>query len=290
MSRTKAAGSADYLGSVRQCPTLSRELEHELAVRWREQGDAAARDVLIRSQMRSVVAIAGQYRRGGSVTFDELVAEGNFGLVQALAKFDPHQGTRLVTYAVFWIRAYISQYLTRSRSLVASGVHSKLLSKIRHERARVAAALGNGGDTDELVAARFAVSSEKMRSLVERLEARDLPWDTQSEDTRSSRLTEVVESLSLSPEDAALRAEMKRQLVLAVSQALPLLDARERYVAEERLMAHPEEQLSLAEIGRRFRVSRERARQIEARAVRKLRVALARSGANVEWLTHPLAA
>jgi RNA polymerase sigma-32 factor len=274
---------------VRQCPRLSREREHELALRWREHGDTSARELLIRSQLRSVVIVARRYRHEECASFDELIAEGNFGLIQALAKFDPSQGTRFVTYAVYWIRAYISQYLTRSRSLVASGVQSKLLAKLRRERARTAAAPSNGGDADELVAARLAVSPERMRSLVERLELRDMSWDTLSEDS-NGRLMEVIESLSLNPEDAALQAEAKSQISLAVSQALPTLDARERYVVEQRLMAHREEQLSLAEIGRRFRVSRERARQIEARAMRKLRRALARSGADARWLAQSLAA
>lgn len=290
MTRTADSGCANYLALVRQCPTLSREREHELAVRWQEHGDAAAGDLLIRSQMRHVVTIARQYRRAGSVTFDELVAEGNFGLVHALAKFDPNQGTRLVTYSVFWIRAYISQHLTRCRSLVTTGVQSKLLAKIRDERARIAAASSDHGDADELVAARLAVSPEKMRSLVERLELRDVSWDTEVEDSHSNRLMDVVESLSLNPEDAASQAETKSQLALAVSQALPMLDPRERYVAEHRMMVHPEEQPSLAEIGRRFGVSRERARQIEARVKRKLRAALVRSGANAEWLAHLVAA
>jgi RNA polymerase sigma-32 factor len=245
---------------------------------------------LVRSQLRNVVAIARRYRRETCATLEELIAEGNFGLLQALAKFEPSQGTRFVTYAVYWIRAYISQHLTRSRSLVASGVQSKLLAKIRHERARIAAATSNGRDTDELVAARLALSPEKMRSLVERLELRDMSWDTEVEDSSSGRLMEVVESLSLNPEDFVLRAEAKGRILLAVSHALPALDARERYVVEQRVMAHREEQLSLAEIGRHFRVSRERARQIEARAMRKLRVVLTRSGANAEWLAHPLAA
>jgi RNA polymerase sigma-32 factor len=290
MTRTKAAGSSGYLALMQRCPRLSREREHELVLRWQEHGDASARDLLIRSQLRSVVAIARRYRHEACATFDELIAEGNFGLIQALAKFDPDQGTRFVTYAVYWIRAYISQHLTRSRSLVASGVQSKLLAKIRHERARVAAAPSTGRDTDELVAARLALSPQKMRDLVERLEVRDVCWDTELEDSRSGRLVEVVESLSLSPEDVVLQAEAKSRISLAVSQALPTLDARERYVVERRLMAHREEQLSLAEIGRRFRVSRERTRQIEARAMRKLRAALARSGASAEWLARPLAA
>jgi len=130
MTRTRATGSSGYLALVRQCPRLSREREHELVLRWREHGDASTRDLLIRSQLRSVVAIARHYRHEACATFDELIAEGNFGLIQALAKFDPDQGTRFVTYAVYWIRAYISQHLTRSRSLVASGVQSKLPGRI----------------------------------------------------------------------------------------------------------------------------------------------------------------
>jgi RNA polymerase sigma-32 factor len=290
MAQTRDSGSADYLALVRRCPRLSRELEHELALRWREYGDASARDLLIRSQLPNVVTIARRYRSETCGAFEELTAEGNLGLIHAVAKFDPSQGTRFVTYAVYWIRAYISQYLIRSRSIVVSGVRSKLFAKIRCERARIAAVQSDRGDTDELVAARLAISPERMRSLVERLELRDTSWDIETDDSGSGRLMEVVESLSLNPEDAVLRTEAKSQILFAVSQALSTLDARERYLVERRSMAHRDEQLSLAEIGRRFRVSRERARQLETRAMRKLRAALARSGANTEWLAHSLAA
>jgi RNA polymerase sigma-32 factor len=105
---------------------LSRAQELELSVRFRTHGDLAARDELVRSQMPTVATIARTYRRYSS-TVDELIAEGNFGLVHAIAKFDPERGTRLVTYAAYWIRAYILAYLTRSKTLVSSGVHSKLL-------------------------------------------------------------------------------------------------------------------------------------------------------------------
>jgi RNA polymerase sigma-32 factor len=282
MIRKTERQSAAYFALVRQSPKLSREREQELVVRWRQHADESARDLLIRSQLRNVIAIAHRYRRETCATFEELIAEGNFGLVQALAKFDPSQGTRFVTYAVYWIRAHISQYLTRSRSLVASGVQSKLLAKLRRERARLATAPSTAGDPDQLIAARLAISPARMRSLVERLDLRDMSWDAEIEGSHSSRLIEVVESLSLSPEDAVLGAEAERRVSLAVAQALPTLDPRERYVVERRLMAHREDELSLAEIGRRFRVSRERARQIEARAKRKLRAALARAGKNTE--------
>jgi RNA polymerase sigma-32 factor len=276
-----------YLAIVHRIPKLSRERERELAKRWREQADGAARDELVHSQLRHVVAVARRYRRATGATLEELIAEGNFGLLRALDKFDPDRGTRFVTYAVYWIRAYISQYVVRSRSLVATGIQSKLLSKIRRERARAATLNGEASSEDERLAAQLALSPEKLRSLIERLEVRDLPWDIDMEDAFcASRETHE----SSSAEESALAREAQQQRSRAISCALAKLDARERYVVERRLMAHHEEQLSLAEVGRRFRISRERARQLEARALRKLKLTLTRSAAGAQWIAHGLAA
>jgi RNA polymerase sigma-32 factor len=236
------------------------------------------------------VAIARRYRGETCATLEELIAEGNFGLLQALAKFEPDRGTRFVTYAAYWIRAYISQYLVRSRSLVTTGVQSKLLSKIRRERAKEATTSGEAANADSKIATELALSQDKLRSLVERLDVRDVSWDAAPEDGLSVRLMEVLESLSQNAEERALCTEAEKRRSMAVSGALLVLDVRERYVVEWRLMAHREEQLSLAEIGRRFSVSRERARQIEARAMRKLRTALMRSAAGAEWLAYRRAA
>jgi RNA polymerase sigma-32 factor len=174
-----------YLVLVHRIPKLSRERERELARRWREHADTAARDELVHSQLRHVVAIARRYRRDTGTTLEELIAEGNFGLLQALNKFDSERGTRFVTYAVYWVRAYISQYLIRSRSLVASGVQSKLLSKIRRERAKAALFSGEEASADKWIAAQLALSPDKLRSLIERLDVRDLPWDIDTEDALS---------------------------------------------------------------------------------------------------------
>ena len=277
-----------YLVLVHQIPKLSRERERELAQRWREHADTAARDELVHSQLRHVVAIARRYRRDTGVTLEELIAEGNFGLLQALNKFDSERGTRFVTYAVYWIRAYISQYLIRSRSLVASGVQSKLLSKIRRARAKAAMFSGEEASADKRIAAQFSLSPDKLRSLIERLDVRDLPWDLNTEDALSGRFLEAHESPSA--EETSLSKESRRLLSVAISGALATLDERERYVVKRRLMAHQEEQLSLADLGRRFCVSRERARQIEARALRKLKLALTRSPARAQWLAERFAA
>jgi RNA polymerase sigma-32 factor len=178
----------------------------------------------------------------------------------------------------------------RSRSLVTSGVQSKLLSKIRRERVLAASSLGEGGNVDQEIATRLALSPERLRSLVERLEVRDVSWDASAEESLGNRSTELLDLHSLSAEDTVLSTERDRQISLAIAGALSKLDVRERYVVEQRLMAYREEQLSLAEIGRRFQVSRERARQIEARAMRKLKATLTRSAASAQWLAHRLAA
>jgi RNA polymerase sigma-32 factor len=290
MVRRTEAERGSYISLVRRSPKLTRELEYELTLRWREQGDTSARDALVRSNLRSVVAIASRYRRETSATLEDLIAEGNFGLLHALAKFDPTRGTRFVTYAAHWIRALISQYLVRSRSIVTTGVQSKLLPKIRRERANASLVGGLEGSADDQIAERLALSPKKLRSLVERLHVRDVSWDASSEEALTDQVMEALDPFSISAEQAVLATEAGRQRSTAISAALSKLDVRERYIVERRLMAHREDELSLAEIGRRFCISRERARQIEARAVRKLKAALMRWALGTDWLPEDLAA
>jgi len=281
--------SNSYQALVHRIPKLSREREHELAVRWRDERDLAARDELVGCNLRHVTAVASRFRRQTVVSFDELVAEGNIGLFHALDKFDPEQGTRFITYAVYWIRAYMSQHVVRSRSLVSTGVQSKLLSRVRRARSK-ALALGQGAVVDSRIAEELALSPERLRSLVERLDVHDVPWDVHSEDALSGGLPAALGQPSFSAEEKALAAETERRLSAAVSRALSTLDVRERYIVERRSMAHESDELSLAEIGRNFGVSRERTRQIELRALRKLKVVLQRSAVGVEWLAYSTAA
>lgn len=256
-----------YLPLAKSGP-LSREVESDLMMRWKGQGDLRARDALIRSQMRTVVSVARMYRCDPT-TREELIAEGNLGLLHALSKFDPTRGTRFVTYAVPWVRTHMWAYLTRSRSLVSTGVGSKRLGRLRRELNR---APDDIRDTDTALAATLGVSVDQLRSLRERLDLRDVPLPEESE-TNAMRF----DALSASPasgEDNLLSNENERQVQEAVAQALAVLDKRERLVVERRLMAHEDEEASLASIGRELGVSRERARQLEARAKRKIRTAL----------------
>jgi RNA polymerase sigma-32 factor len=269
--------SFNALSIAQREPAVSRERERELAQRWCEGGDRSARDLLVRAQLRHVVAIARRYRRHSGATLEELVAEGNFGLMRALDKFDPDRGTRFVTYAVYWIRAYISQYLVRTRSLVTSGVQSKSLSKIRHAREDIVKVGGDSTNLNEEIARRLTLSSEKLHSLLERMNVRDQPWDPHTEDTPAGWGRGTAQLLSGDTEERMISAETDARRAQAIALVLSQLDDRERYIVQRRLMAYPEEELSLADIGRHFGVSRERARQLEARALRKVKDGLARS-------------
>jgi RNA polymerase sigma-32 factor len=263
-----------YKALVSNLPALERDEELALARRFRDAGDPIARDRLARSQLRTVVSIALRYRRYG-LELSELIAEGNVGLVHALSKFDPERGNRLVTYASHWIRAYILESVLKSWSIVGGGsgaLRTKLFFKLRRERARVANLVGEGEEAERLLAQRLDIEPEKLRVLLQQLEIRDLRLDASAGDGDSTaRVVDTLPSLDRNQEELALRSEAAETARDAVGNALEALDERERFIVEQRFMADPEDQLSLAEIGRSLGFSRERARQLEARARRKLR-------------------
>jgi len=203
-----------------------------------------------------------------------LIAEGNFGIVHALTKFDLERGNRFVTYAAYWIRAYVLNHIIRSWSLVGVGsgaLRSKMFFKLRRERVRIINLVGEGERADELLAERFNMSRERIQSMVRRLESRDVSLDARVFD---DAVTTVVETLAAPTDDQEAMISSGQTSVNAremVQTAVKTLDHRERYIAEHRLMADAEDELSLAEIGRRLGVSRERARQLESRTKRKLK-------------------
>ncbi|HMA92487.1 MAG TPA: RNA polymerase factor sigma-32 [Polyangiaceae bacterium] len=262
-----------YMTSVQQYPKLDRAQETALCVRWRDSGDDKAKEELVRAHLRYAVAIALKYRRYG-LPLAELIAEGNFGIVHALTKFDPDRGNRFVTYAAYWIRAYILNYVIRSWSLVGVGsgaLRSKMFFKLRRERVRITNLVGEGEQADELLAERFNLPREQIQAMVRRLEARDLSLDAKVFD---DAVTTVVETLAAPNDDQESTISSGQSSLNArevVQAAILTLDQRERYIVEHRLMADAEDELSLAEIGRRLGVSRERARQLESRARRKLK-------------------
>ncbi|HVU01103.1 MAG TPA: RNA polymerase factor sigma-32 [Polyangiaceae bacterium] len=262
-----------YIATVQAYPQLTREEEYELAKAWADRQDEAAADKLVRAHLRYVVAIALKYRRYG-VPLSELIAEGNFGVIHALKKFQPERGNRFVTYAAYWIRAYVLNYVIRSWSLVGAGsgaLRSKMFFKLRREKVRVQNLVGDGDEADEMLAQRLGLPKEQVQAMLRRLESRDLSLDAKVFDDSATSVVDTLVAPGQDQEQSLANTGLRDKLHGAVREAVKDLDDRERFIVEKRLMADPEEELSLAELGRRLGVSRERARQLEARAKKKLR-------------------
>ncbi len=266
-----------YISSCLRAPRLTREEELDVARRWRASDDRDAADLLVRGNLRYVVAIALQYRRYG-LPLNELVAEGNAGLVHALAGFDPERGTRFITYASYQVRAHILKCVVGSWSLVGVGsgpLRTKMFFKLRRERARIAAVLGEGESATDRLAQVLGMTPAQAQMAVHRLDARDVSLNRGAARDPTMTLMDTLASPLRDPESLFVSTRRHQQMVDIVRRALAILDHRERYIVEKRLMADVENEHSLAAIGRHLGVSRERVRQLESRAKRRLRTCIA---------------
>ena len=276
-----------YLTTVQGYASISREEELALIRRWRADRDERARDALVRSSLRHVVSIARRYQRYG-VPLAELISEGNFGVVRALSKFDTERGILFMTYASHWIRACILQHVLRSWSIVGSGLpRSRLFFKLRRERAKLSNVIGDDDDANVVLAQRLGISEARLQSLLQRVDQRDCSLDADVYQDGAMTLVNSLPSADLDQEQLALAREFGGNAERAVRDALAVLDERERYIVENRMLADRESELSLADIGRTFGVSRERARQLEERAKRKLKRQISMRPDSADWLdTH----
>jgi RNA polymerase sigma-32 factor len=269
-----------YTALVRSVPELDRDTELALALRFKQTGDRTARETLIRAHLRYVVALALRYRRYRASVAD-LIAEGNHGLLHALDKFEPERGHRFMTYATYWIRAYMLGAAVKSWNIVSGGsgaFRSKLFFKLRRERVRIRNIHGDGAAADALLAERLGVTPDVLERLLSQLEANDVTLDAPLNGDTGARLIDALPSVDPSQEERAIGVENGAFARAAVAHAVSGLDERERYIVEHRLMTDAGDALSLAEVGRRFGVSRERARQLEMRVKRKLRTRLLAHG------------
>ncbi|HWZ87678.1 MAG TPA: sigma-70 family RNA polymerase sigma factor [Polyangiaceae bacterium] len=285
MARQIDPSLTHYITATRTYPELSREQEQALTVRWLTDRDDNAREELVRAHLRYVVSIAFKYHRYG-LPLSELVAEGNFGLVHALQKFDASRGTRLVTYASCWIRAYILNHVIRSWSIVggSGALRSKMFFKIRRERVRIANLAGDGEQAEALLAQALDLPQAKVAAMVCSLEARDVSLDAPVFSGVATTLADTLVASDPNQEDDLVSSEVGGYAREAVNQALTGLDPRERYIVEKRLMADSEDELSFADIARTLGVSRERARQLEARAKKKLKTRITQLSNGNGWL------
>lgn len=257
-----------FLRQVRSYPRLDREEEVALARAYRE-GDEAAGRRLLNSSLRFVVPLARRYIRSGE-PFEDLIAEGNLGLVHALKKYDPERGTRFGTYASFWIRTYLTRYVRRTRSMVSSSVHDQALlyTKVRKERSRLAVTETDEAVIRERLAETFSLSTEEVSELEHRFGSRDASLDAPLDPTMGLTMGDTLVAPTPDPSQLVGTSEVIGLLRAAVEGSD--LDDRERVVVEQRLMSPPGDEPSLAEIGRQLDVTREWARQLERRAMRKL--------------------
>jgi len=279
--------TSNYLSTIQGYAAVSREEELTLIRRWRLEQDESARDALVRSSLRHVVSMARRYQRYG-IPLAELISEGNFGVVRALNKFDGTRGTLFITYASYWVRACILQHVLRSWSIVGSGLpRSRLFFKLRRERAKLTSLIGDGAQANVILSERLGISEERLSALLQRVDQRDYSLDAETFQEGSSPMVNTLPSPDPDQEELALASEFGGNALVAVRDALTILDARERYIVEHRLLADRDAELSLADIGRSLGVSRERARQLEERAKRKLRARIASRPGSADWLgTH----
>ncbi len=267
---------AAYMAEVRRHPLLTREEEFELALRWFEQGDQEAARRLVTSNLRLVVKIANEYRRGYQNLLD-LVQEGNVGLIRAVQKFDPHRGVKLSTYAGWWIRAYVLKHILNNWRMVKIGTtqnQRKLFFNLRKQREALIKA---GVDpTAENIAKQLDVSPEEVVEMEKRMAAPDASLDAplgSGEDEGQTRTRmDMLEDEEGGPEDEVSSKEFKRLLHDKLRAFGATLEGREMEIFQDRLMN--DEPVTLQDLGDRWGVSRERARQIEKRMVLRLRAFL----------------
>ena len=270
-------GSRRYIAATMGAPYLEPEHEFALARRWRDDGDAEALDDLVFAHARLVVKIASGYR-GYGLPLGDLIQEGNVGLMQAAARFDPDRHVRFSTYARWWVVAAIQEYVQRNSSIVRIGTTAAqkgLFFKLRRLRARlVESPDGNMTDADRRTIAK---SLSVPLAAVERMEAhisrpdQSLNMTVGADD--SDQVQDFLRDGGPSPEDLAIERRDGETRSLWINDALDRLNARERSIIVSRFLK--EDPQTLAELGVVFGVSKERIRQIEAKALDKLRVAFA---------------
>ena len=263
-----------YMAEVRKFPLLSIEEERELGRRVYENGDREAAQKLITANLRFVVKIANEYRHYG-LSMVDLIQEGNIGLMKAVSKFNPHRGFRLISYGVWWIRAYIQAHVIKSWSLVKIGTtqaQRKLFYKLRKTRRELAQVAGEDPTSAQLAAA-LGVEVSVVDEMSVRLAGRDFFLDSaiDSSEGEGGRTTHLERLVSAAPsqEEEMSDAQESEKLQELAGEALTRLTEKERFVLERRVMS--DDPLTLQEIGDHFHISRERARQIEGNALRKVK-------------------
>ena len=258
-----------YLAEIRKYPLLSKEQEQELAKKYYETKDPIAAQALVTANLRFVVKIAAEYSRFGARMID-LVQEGNMGLMHGVREFNPYKGVRLITYAVWWIRGYIQEYLMKQYSLVKIGTtqnQKKLFYQLQKQRDELDA-LGKSPDI-HLLSTRLGIPKDEVEIMAQRMSGRDVSLDRPTGDDSSSSFMDFQKSEVASPDDELSKREEISQLNETIEKLRPSLSAREKIILEERILN--DEPLTLQEIGEKYGITREAVRQMEASLLKKIK-------------------
>ncbi len=261
-----------YIRQAMQEPILSKELEQELAERWHRDRDSEALHLMVRSYSRLAIKVASRFK-GYGLPMDDLVQEGNTGLLQALERFDPERGVRLSTYATWWIRASIQDYILRNWSIVRFSTATKektLFFGLRRLRAKIAAAsLGLMTDKDrEKVASALKVNARDVETMEHRLSGGDQSLNAPRGPEGDAEWQDWLPDDRPSPETTAVHQITFDRRKLRLQEALRDLPERWRIIIEERHLR--DEPQTLSDLGIQFGVSKERIRQLEKKALERL--------------------
>ena len=262
-----------YIAEINRFPLLSAEEEFRLAVQLKKYNNVDAAEKLIVSNLRFVVKIAHEYRSYGFKLAD-LIQEGNVGLIHAVKKFDPYKGYRLISYAVWWIRAYIQNYLIKSWSIVKIGTtqaQRKLFFKLNQTKKELETLSKKNPEFDE-IASSLGVKGSEVAEMDLRMGSRDVSLNEFIKDQGDNSHIDFLTYEGDDQESSLIKDEEKNLVRRDIAGALAKLNERESYIILNRVMA--DDPQTLQEIGIKFNISRERARQIEKQALKKIQLAL----------------
>jgi RNA polymerase sigma-32 factor len=274
---TPEGGLSRYLTEIRKFPMLTKDEEFMLAKRWREHEDPKAAHRLVTSHLRLVAKIAMGYR-GYGLPIGEVISEGNVGLMQAVKKFEPDKGFRLATYAMWWIRASIQEYILRSWSLVKMGTtasQKKLFFNLRKAKSAISAFQDGDLHPDqvELIATKLGVEESEVVSMNRRLSGPDASLNAPMRVDGESEWQDWLEDTgAVSQETQVAESQERTQRMSLLEAAMTELTDRERHILTERRLK--DDPTTLEDLASQYGVSRERVRQIEVRAFEKLQKAM----------------
>lgn len=268
-----------YLAEISNNPILSRGEEYELATKYKDKGDLESAKQLIRANLRFVVKIANEYKNY-NINLMDVIQEGNLGLMQAVKRFDPTRGYRLISYAVWWIRAYIQNYIVKSWSLVKVGTtqaQRKLFYKLRSTKNEMDLTTQELSPEDyKLLANKLGVPDEAVIEMDKRMRTKDFSLDTEIKDRSQATHLDFLKDKNLDQEDIIYKAQQKEVVQESLVDALEILNEREKFIVESRVLTDSPK--TLEELGQKYDISRERVRQIESAALKKIKGVLEKKG------------